>query len=144
MYHHTCAASTPYHCSPRDPTGIISQVSHSDKQKSSRLTHFCKEEGHVVLQEGLPAADCSDWGWTTAEEALVGQLRSGVNGLPTSKTSGQIWTGHPGLIPHMVVPTWKRRCCNFMLLQPLVLKAKDAHQIGLAFMWSISWNFSSR
>ncbi len=61
-----------------------------------------------MLQEDLTAADRSNRSGAAAGEALAGQLRSGINHLPTSETRWQISSSHPGLIPHVVVPTWKR------------------------------------
>ncbi len=62
-----------------------------------------------MLQEDMTAADRSNRSGAAAGEALAGQLRSGINHLPTSETRWQISSSHPGLIPHVVVPTWKRR-----------------------------------
>ncbi len=69
------------------------------------LAYLSENEGCVIFEIDLTAVDHSNRSGTAAEEALAGFLRSGINHLPTSETTWQISSSHPGLIPHVVVPT---------------------------------------
>lgn len=71
---------------------------------STLHTHLGEDEGRVVLEVDLAGADGVDGGGPAAEGALAGLLWGGINGLPASVTGGQVWSGHPAVVPHMEVP----------------------------------------
>lgn len=61
-----------------------------------------------MLEEDLTIADGSERSGATAEGALAGLLRCGVDSLPASVACRQVWTSHPAVVPHVEVPSGQK------------------------------------
>lgn len=67
-------------------------------------SHLRKDKGRIVFEEDLAGADGAEGGGAAAEGALARFLGSGVHGLPASVPRGQVWPGHPAVVPDVEVP----------------------------------------
>lgn len=70
-------------------------------------TNLSEHKRSVMFEEDLTVADSSERSGATAEGALAGLLRRGVDSLPASIAWRQVWTSHPAVAPHMEVPSGK-------------------------------------
>lgn len=57
-----------------------------------------------MFEEDLAGADGAEGGGAAAEGALARFLGSGVHGLPAPVSRGQVWPGHPAVVPDVEVP----------------------------------------
>lgn len=69
------------------------------------FTNLCKHKRGVVFEVDETVADSGERAGTTAESALTGLLRCGINSLPASVTRRQVRASHPAVVPHMEVPS---------------------------------------
>lgn len=57
-----------------------------------------------MFEVDLARADGGDRGRATAEGTLARLLGGGVDSLPAPVTVGQVWPGHPAIIPYVEIP----------------------------------------
>ncbi len=86
----------------------MSSDTNEGEKKFVWSTHFSKDERSVEFQVDLSVADGRDGGGTAAVWTLAELLRGRVHHLPPTVTCREIRTGHPGLVPHVEIPTEKQ------------------------------------
>lgn len=74
------------------------------RNKRCSGSHLRKDKRRIVFEEDLAGADGAEGGGAAAEGALARFLGSGVHGLPAPVSRGQVWPGHPAVVPDVEVP----------------------------------------